>query len=101
MGDNNQGCTRLGGDTTQEHENTIKKRGKKTITIKDDKKWGQGRKLEARKSKRETGKTKQKTENTQKNTSHKGRKEKQTREGKRTKARETREVRVLGRRWRR
>jgi hypothetical protein len=55
MGANNQGCTRLGGDTTEEHANTIKKkRGKKTITIKDDKKWGQGRKLEARKSKRRT-----------------------------------------------
>jgi hypothetical protein len=41
------------------------KKGKKTMTIKDEKKWGRGRKLEARKSKRETEQTKQKTENTQ------------------------------------
>jgi hypothetical protein len=35
---------------TREHH---KKKGKKTVTITDDKKWGRGRKLEARKSKTE------------------------------------------------
>jgi len=48
------------------------KRAKKTITIKDEKKWGRGRKLEVRKSKRATEKTKQKQENTQKTQATKG-----------------------------
>jgi hypothetical protein len=39
-------------------------KGKTTITIKDDKKWGRGRKLEARKSKRETEQSRSKKTHT-------------------------------------
>jgi len=55
----------IGTPHTGTQEQYIKK-GKTTITIKDEKKWGRRRKLEARKSERETEKTKQKQENTKK-----------------------------------
>jgi hypothetical protein len=52
-------------NTSHRNTRTIYIKGqKKTISIKDEKKWGQGRKLEARKNERETEKTKQKQENT-------------------------------------